>query len=234
MSAPLSPASLLASRSRVELLNLLQRGGPSTIDVLTKATGLHANTVREHLTRLIEGGYVRGEPEVRTSRGRPRIIYRVTGAADVLTDPAASRKLEQAIAQATLSHALVHAFDDEAQGPARAVAAGRTVGKSLPPPAGLPRRGAARGQQRRSRELLALEAHLSSFGFDPEYDDAADTFHLWRCPFLELARERTEIVCAVHHGLAQGVLDQAGGGYDVEQLTPFVGPHHCTLSVRPT
>lgn len=41
-----APASLLASPSRLELLHLLQQGGPSTIDVLARATGLHQNTVR--------------------------------------------------------------------------------------------------------------------------------------------------------------------------------------------
>ncbi|TNU72746.1 helix-turn-helix domain-containing protein [Miniimonas arenae] len=242
-------ASLLASPSRLELLHLLQQGGPSTIDVLARATGLHQNTVREHLARLADGGYVVGEPEIRSTRGRPRIVYRATRAADVIQDPEALRRLERSIAQAALTRALVGAFPVRDQSGA-ATHAGREVGARLPIPT--PVAGATRATDAADptdpndadptapadptaaagRQLLALEAHLDAFGFDPVLEQVATTFHLWRCPFLELARERPDVVCSVHAGLAQGVLDQSGDAYEVEALTPFVGPGHCTLALR--
>lgn len=200
----------------------LQKRGPSTIDVLAEATGLHANTVREHLSRLIDADLVRSEPEVRTTRGRPRIRYRATTSGDVHDDPVAARLLEQSIAQAALSEALVRGFGD-GSALRRAETAGREVGRELP---------IDPDSRAGERELLALSAHLDSFGFDPEFDEAAQTFHLWRCPYLEMARERPDVVCGVHAGLAQGVLDQAGGRYVIDQLNPFVGPEHCTLVVR--
>ena len=68
--------SAISSYSRVEILHLLQTNPQQTVGDLVTATGLHANTVREHLQRLIERGFVATETEKRTVRGRPRVFYR--------------------------------------------------------------------------------------------------------------------------------------------------------------
>lgn len=230
-------ARVLGSPSRVELLHHLQRSGPSLVADLARATGLHTNTAREHLAVLAEIDLVRSEPEVRHTRGRPRLIYRATSTADVMADPDATRRFDASIAQAALVRALVEGFGastatDEPDGAAavrretseRAETAGVSAGRSLP--------AVAAHADHAERGVLALEAHLDSFGFDPEFDGEALTFHLWRCPFLELAQQRPEVVCHVHAGLAQGVLERAGGDLAVEALTPFVGPGHCTLTLR--
>ena len=58
---------------------------------LCDATGLHANTVREHLQRLIESGYVVPETEQRATRGRPRVFYSAATGADTASSPIATR-----------------------------------------------------------------------------------------------------------------------------------------------
>jgi predicted ArsR family transcriptional regulator len=70
----------LDSLSRVNLLHELQTRGGLTIDELAEATGLHPNTAREHLHRLIAIGLVRADPQLRGSRGRPTLRYRVESA----------------------------------------------------------------------------------------------------------------------------------------------------------
>lgn len=45
---------------------------------LATVVGLHANTVRWHLSRLQASGLVRSSPEQRRRRGRPAIIFRLT------------------------------------------------------------------------------------------------------------------------------------------------------------
>lgn len=76
--------SAISSYSRVEIMNLLQRQPQCAIAELVEATGLHPNTVREHLQRLIDAGYVVAETEHRTTRGRPRVLYSAaTGKAQV-------------------------------------------------------------------------------------------------------------------------------------------------------
>jgi predicted ArsR family transcriptional regulator len=92
----------ISSFSRVRLLHALFEGSTAetrperTLGELCEATGLHANTVREHLQRLIEGGYVIPATEHRTTRGRPRTLYRAaTGAADA-SSPIARDKVSAA------------------------------------------------------------------------------------------------------------------------------------------
>jgi predicted ArsR family transcriptional regulator len=67
--------SAISSYSRVELLHLIQERPQRTVAELVAATGLHPNTVREHLQRLIDDGYLVAAPELRTTRGRPRVLY---------------------------------------------------------------------------------------------------------------------------------------------------------------
>lgn len=73
----------LVSLSRINLLHALQRA-PMTVDELAASTGLHRNSAREHLHRLIEVGLVRSEPILRGRRGRPVLRYRATAAKPTL------------------------------------------------------------------------------------------------------------------------------------------------------
>ena len=66
----------LASRSRLGLLHELQTRGALTVAALAAATGLHPNTAREHLHRLVDVGLVRADPIPRMRRGRPELLYR--------------------------------------------------------------------------------------------------------------------------------------------------------------
>lgn len=229
--------SALASSRRVELLDALQRRGACTVDELAAATGLHENTTREHLQRLIAEGYVRRDPGTPAGRGRPPMRYRSTTARDVREDPLAARRLEDSIAQAALVRALLDgygvAMDDV---PGSAQRHGSRIGRRLGDhaaggsPDGLPApHEGSESDAARERQILALDAHLDKMGFDPVLDPDTLTFDLWRCPFLELALKRPEVVCSVHLGLAQGVLEQVGGPVHAQALEPFVGPQHCAL-----
>lgn len=83
----------LASLSRVNLLHELQTRGAMTVDDLAAATGMHHNTAREHLHRLIETGLARGDPIPRETRGRPKLLYR---AATEPEDPQRQSRLRAA------------------------------------------------------------------------------------------------------------------------------------------
>lgn len=83
----------LASLSRVNLLHELQERGAKTITELAEATGLHHNTAREHLHRLIDAGFVDSEPVPTVTKGRPKLRYRAARGAD---NPARQARLESA------------------------------------------------------------------------------------------------------------------------------------------
>ncbi len=92
----------ISSYSRVQILHLLfeasheQTRSERTIAELCEATGLHANTVREHLQRLIDGGYVVAQTERRTTRGRPRTLYSAATGAPGASSPVARDKAKAA------------------------------------------------------------------------------------------------------------------------------------------
>lgn len=73
---PRSYLKTLSSLSRINLLHELQVHGALTVTELAAATGLHHNTTREHLHRLIDAGFVCSTPIPRTGKGRPKILYR--------------------------------------------------------------------------------------------------------------------------------------------------------------
>jgi predicted ArsR family transcriptional regulator len=92
----------ISTFSRVQLLHLLFEASAAhdrperTIGELCEATGLHPNTVREHLQRLIEGGYVIQATEHRTTRGRPRTLYSAATGAAHASSPIARDKVSAA------------------------------------------------------------------------------------------------------------------------------------------
>ena len=86
----------ISSYSRVRILHLVQARPHRTIGELCEATALHPNTVREHLQRLIEGGYVVQATEHRTTRGRPRVLYSAATGAPEASSPVAKQKADDA------------------------------------------------------------------------------------------------------------------------------------------
>ena len=92
----------ISSYSRVRILHLLFEAGTVqsrpelTIGELCEATGLHPNTIREHLQRLIDGGYVIQSIEHRTTRGRPRTLYSAATGLPEASSPVARDKVAEA------------------------------------------------------------------------------------------------------------------------------------------
>ncbi|MDR6867168.1 putative ArsR family transcriptional regulator [Microbacterium resistens] len=103
----------ISSYSRVRILHLVQSRSPRTIGELCAATSLHANTVREHLQRLIEGGYVIPSTERRTTRGRPRTLYSAATGAPDASSPVARRKVSAAAQRGDLMRRLLRTGESE-------------------------------------------------------------------------------------------------------------------------
>lgn len=101
---PRSYFKALTSLSRINLLHELQIHGSMTVAELAAATGLHRNTAREHLHRLIDAGFISSEPIPRASKGRPMILYR---AATHPGDPARRARRRAAEARTERFHRLL-------------------------------------------------------------------------------------------------------------------------------
>lgn len=103
----------ISSYSRVQILHLVQTRSDRTIGEICDATGLHANTVREHLQRLIEGGYVIQATERRTTRGRPRTLYSAATGAPGASSPVARDKVAEAARRGDMMRRMLDESDSE-------------------------------------------------------------------------------------------------------------------------
>jgi predicted ArsR family transcriptional regulator len=193
------------ARQRETILEALGNA-PDGLDTnqLAESLDLHPNTIRWHLGRLTDAGLVQATPERRHGRGRPSIVHRLTG------DGIARGRDEYRL----LATMLTDVVAADTAGEARAYEAGVRWGRNLQqaePGAGLARL--------LDQEGFAAEQH-------------GDELEMRRCPFYALAESSPQVICTLHHGIIDGVLDGAGSGQTVERLEPFVEPGLCIARLR--
>jgi predicted ArsR family transcriptional regulator len=189
---------------------------PATLATLGERTGLHQNTLREHLEALVARGLARRMRAAPSGRGRPAWLYEAT---DPDLGVAGS---EYAGLAATLAAHIHRTSNDPRED---AVAAGHAWGRELARKAGPPD---APGSAAARRKVVAL---LDDVGFAPQTDDRATTAHLTRCPLLETAKEYPDVVCGVHLGIVRGALDEYGADSSRIDLQPFAEPGACRLEL---
>ena len=212
--APAAPRRApVLSESRSALLEMLRaQAEPTSLAGLVALSGLHANTVREHLDALVQHGLARRSQAPASGRGRPAWLYRATG---VQRDPSEYAGLASALA-AAIRRTSPNPGED-------AVVAGLEWGRSL---ARHRTSGPVTSATAARREVVAL---LDEIGFAPRPDARSSTVRLTRCPLLEAAHLYPDVVCGVHLGLAKGALEEYGADPDGTELTPFAEPGACRL-----
>lgn len=200
--------------SRTRVLAAIQRtDAPLDVRQIAADVGLHVNTTRFHLDRLVADGLARRVDEERSTPGRPRALY--AAAPDAAAAGPRSYQL--------LAEMLAGLVAAESAAPAEAgLKVGESWGKYLatgPRPSDRPELSAA------LEELLRV---LEDLGFDSQLDDPRTPRELAirHCPFREVA-ERHRFVCAIHQGVMRGVLAEHRVPLDVQVLTPFLQPNLC-------
>ncbi len=210
------PARPLSAARTAIVDRLRDQPEPLTLSSLVTATGLHENTLREHLAGLVGRGLVRRHRAEPAGRGRPAWRYELTE-----EETAGS---EYAGLAAALAAAMARTNDNP--GPA-AAAAGEEWGRELARD-----RGATPGSSRAARdEVLQL---LDDLGFTPQAaPERPAQVRLTRCPLLEAAHRHPEVVCAVHLGIVRGALTEYGADPAGSSLVPFAEPGACRLVLPP-
>jgi len=212
------PGDRAASESgRLRVLEVL-RSAPGALGVkdLAAQLGLHANTVRFHLNRLVTAGLVTREVEEHNGPGRPRLTF--TAVAE--HEREGGRRSYQLLADMLAGFIADTAPDAAAQ----AVNLGQTWGRYL---ATRPAPAKRVTEEESLRELLRV---LDDIGFAPvlaEGDDQQPQVLLRHCPFLEVASAHREVVCSLHLGVMQGVLAEQRAPMEATDLQPFVEPSLC-------
>jgi len=189
---------------------------PTTLVALIAATGLHANTLREHLEALVKHGLVRRRRAEPSGRGRPAWLYEVS------PDGEESSPSEYAGLAAALASA-IHRTSNSPR--ADAIAAGTEWGHELARAASAP---TTVGDAAARIQVVAI---LDGIGFAPEHDVPVAVVRLTRCPLLEAAHKHPDIVCGVHLGIVRGALEEYGADPSGTELFPFSEPGACRLDL---
>ncbi|HEY6800035.1 MAG TPA: helix-turn-helix domain-containing protein [Agromyces sp.] len=202
----------LAPRTRRRVLDaVVQSGHPIDALTIANALDLHITTVRFHLDQLEAAKLVQRAHGAEKRRGRPRIRY-------VALRPEDSR--EQLID--VLAGALSQRDDG---GRARSVEAGRRWAEELAPTAASDGPGEGDGVD----GVVTLVEVLDDLGFDPVPVDAS-TIELRACPFRAAARDHPDVVCSVHRGLVEEIMEHRSPDRD-PKLLPFVQPELCVITL---
>lgn len=206
---PGGAGSAALSTARASVLAAVRRArGTVTVRQLAAQLDQHPNTVREHVERLVEDGLVLRESSRPNGRGRPALRYRVNPLA------AADDQAYTALATELAAHL---AESPTVQRDAQAV--GRAWGRRLVK---------AQEQARPGVPLAALHA-LAKLGFDPVVDGMRVT--LLRCPLLAAAHRYPAVVCNVHLGIVQAVLEGEGEQPEKAAIFPFSTVDGCGLEL---
>jgi predicted ArsR family transcriptional regulator len=208
------------SPARATVLGALRRQrGPITLAELAATTGLHANTLREHIDALIHLGLVERHRAQPSGRGRPAWLYEAVDNPD-----------EPESTYGGLAAALATVIQRTSASPREdAIRAGTTWGRELASkrPADQKERGAKR-QTAAVRRVVELFQRL---GFAPETDTRHGVVRLTRCPLLDTAKRYPDVVCGVHLGIVRGALEEYGGDPTGSDLVPFSELGACRLDL---
>jgi predicted ArsR family transcriptional regulator len=201
--------------SRRRVLALLQDAGrPMTAHEVGERLEVHPNSVRFHLDALAAEGYVVRDRESRSAPGRPSVTYAATPEAP----PVARRRYP------LLARVLAGVIDERLGDPAAtSERAGRDWSRSLPLP------GPGSGELTEALALDVLTDSLDEVGFDSRAveDEEGLRIEVSHCPFLEVAADHEDVVCALHLGLMRGVLERVQAPVHVLELEPLVEPALC-------
>jgi predicted ArsR family transcriptional regulator len=198
-------------------LELARSPRPLATAEVAESLDLHPNTVRPHLERMRDVGLLAIETEARGSVGRPQHRYSLAPDAPSLglepaTFPVLARMLLRVAASGGLSRD--HVVDaGREQGEADAIALALALDITT----------ADAGTC-----VEGLVARLDALGFDPAVaaEEEQATVAFAHCPFRELAEAHPEIVCALHQGLVEGIVDTLGGA-TVDAFHPLTDRTPC-------
>ncbi len=190
-----APEDVLAQRTRSAIVRLLAEAQlPLGTDELADRLDLHPNGVRLHLGRLQSAGLVERR-SVAGGRGRPRYEWALA--------PEAAHEQAAANAYRHLATWLARSTRASDTTLAHVARTGREIGVQVgvgtddAHPTGAPQD--------------VLQTALTSFGFQPARTDEPDDrtrYTLQNCPYRDAAIENQPVVCGLHRGITEGLLDR--------------------------
>ena len=169
---------------------VVDAGGPVGVSDITAHVEVNHNSVRQHLAKLCAAGLLIEDIVRSGGPGRPALRYRPAPEAAALSG--ATSPYEH------LAVLLLEVLDGGTPAQVGTAAGRRAIG---------PPRGDA-------DPLDVLEAEMTRLGFPSQREETGSGVELVvsHCPFASAATVNADVVCELHRGMAQGMVDALGGG----------------------
>jgi predicted ArsR family transcriptional regulator len=197
-------------------------GGWVSRDEAARAVGVERGTAAHHLDRLAADGLLEIDYRRLTGRqgpgaGRPAKLYRRASRQFEVTLPPRDYELAGRLLAAAVDRARAEGVDVDAALEEVCAAEGRAL--------------AARVRERAGRRAprSAILGALEEIGYEPVARDDG-TVVLRNCPFNDLARRHTDLVCGMNLGLLGAAVADLDPGLEA-RLEPE--PDHCCVRLRP-
>lgn len=217
---PLEVHKALADDTRFRLFRYLGLSGrPVSVRELSTRLSLHPNTLRPHLRRLEEVGLVSHEVRKGSGVGRPQTLYSVV-------EREAPEGRDYRLLAEILSGLLTGKRSQE-----RARELAREWGRYLAVHSG-PKPGVKLPAR---RNLAVLQEAMAAAGFDPRFRRKGKQtveVSLRDCPFRDLLDDHRDLVCAVHQGLLEGMLEALKPPLRLTEFSPLAERSVCRLTAR--
>src|SRR5436190_5018056 len=196
-------STALAQPTRAQIFELLvERRRGVRIEELAELLRLHPSALRQHLDRLLYSGLVE-RTAVSAGRGRPHFEWSVAPGAEPGDAPPTG--------YGDLSAWLTELTGSGAPAVRRAEKAGRRIGRDIAP----------RAAEAPAAETL--QSTLAALGFGPELDarrHGGVSYRLGNCPYRKAVEQNPEVVCALHRGLTEGLLEVIAPGARLTEFRP--------------
>ncbi|MGD9735061.1 MAG: helix-turn-helix transcriptional regulator [Solirubrobacterales bacterium] len=203
MDLPAGAEDVLRQQTRARIFSwLVDHKVPAGTEQISAALELHPNGVRRHLELLSDAGLVersrsKGRP------GRPGDLWAIAPGAD----PGGNRPT----GYADLARWLARAIPPGRNRLREVERAGREIGSELAPP------------EPSGDPLESFRHAFASLGFRPavEVGEGGDfVCRLENCPYRESVHENQPVVCALHRGITDGLLEQLFPGARLDRFEP--------------
>lgn len=179
---------------------VVDAGGPVGVAAITAHVGINHNSVRQHLAKLCSAGLLSQDIARSGGPGRPALTYRPAPLTTALSgDPSPYEAL------AVLLVEILNGGDPGE--------VGRAAG-----------RRAVAGAGADAGALEVLESELARQGFRPVRHESGTAVELvaTRCPFETAAVLNAGVVCGLHRGMTEGMVEALGR--DVLHVGLLPGP----------
>ena len=205
-------ARALGDPTRFEIFRFVA-GAPEPVRIATIADrfAFNPSAIRQHLAKLVDAGLLVEELASRAGTGRPPLQYRIApNAMDVWGTAGPYEFLALRLLEVAAGRSPVQVGVD--------------TGRQL-----------ALAHDADADPLDVIEAEMASRGFEPRRELRARSVELVldRCPFETAASAGGDVVCQIHRGLAEGILEGLGSDLKVSNLVVY-SPERagCRLQIK--